>query len=644
MSEVTASHMPDWDQRLSAAVTRLLIRSVLYVAVGLVWFVSGFALTPLGPGLVYESWHLLVERPPTDDVSLVVDRSLDDGEKNYYTRFTFKAVRQGRVRIWADAGGKPVYYATMLEFVSEADATEAIRNAKVSPISVGGDVSLESRSDAKGRVWGLSLTSNGEGPYYVQKSGYLFLLEAEGNEQDRQEAVTQWKRQQEDRVPFSSALSLVLPGWVHTSALVSGWLATVVAWYAAVSNITAPLRYGIARLQWLRGDPTVLQAFAPPPLPERPAHMVSVRDRVRRRRVRAIVGGTVRALAYLLVILCALRWWWSIGPLPVAPFLLVASVVLVRLGDRVAGSKRRRVSRLRMVKAARFRDCVGAVLWLTLALLVLLYALTWAPGFTTSMTDITAQSARSYISDYRWPALVLLPVSAWALRRGRRRLELTAAQATQDDLRAPVLYLRSFADDKLIVRSHASSRQGLVTRYTYRWWEPFEEVVAWQLWTYGPVVAAAEPGALQAPLGAAREELDDSVDSVWRERVAHRVEQAGLIVVLVGRTQGLAWELECLYRSGRLDRTIFLLPPTTQRGNNRRWEETRLIFDTLGERLPRLPRGSEKVIAASITAEGVVFAVAPSQSDWSYEAALEALVEHLREPSRRMDVRGGTSP
>ncbi|MFH9969600.1 hypothetical protein ACH4PR_51710 [Streptomyces mirabilis] len=647
MSDKAAGIVPDWDQRLSAALRRLVFRLGLYVSVAMIWSLSGFVDMAL-PGVLYQPWHLLVEQPPADAGSLGADHDLTDAEKQQILFLTGSPVIQGKIRVWARADGNPSYYATMLEFPTGYDAERALRNAATGRgglrealfLSQPGDF-LNSRGVHPGqRIPGLSMTLDGDGPYYVQRSGYVFLLEAASDGPGQQAALRRWKRQQEDLVSFSPDLAHVLPGQVHTPAAVSGWIAVIIALYAAVSILTAPLRYGIARLKQARSVPTVPRAAVPPP--EQPAHTINAEARVRRRRVRATSGAAVRCAGYLLVLLAALRWWWLVGPLPLAPFALIGAVVLVHLSDRVAGSKGRQVSYPRMVKAATARERAAAGLWFLLALVNFLFALTWYPEVNSSLTSISDSeaSAQGFIVSAGWAGLVLLPVSTWALRRGRRRVELTAGQVTQDDLRPPVLYLRSFADDKLIVRSHASSRQGVLARYTYRRWELFEEVVAWHLWRYGPVVAAAEPGAEQPALGAAREELDDSVDAVWRARVTALAEQAGLIVVLVGRTEGLAWELELLHRLGRLDRTVFLLPPVPRRSKTGRWETTRQIFGSLGERLPRLPQGSGEIIAASISSDGVVFATARRHSDWSYEAALEALLEDIRNPRLPIDAGG----
>ncbi|HEX2786260.1 MAG TPA: hypothetical protein VHN36_21980, partial [Ilumatobacteraceae bacterium] len=85
------------------------------------------------------------------------------------------------------------------------------------------------------------------------------------------------------------------------------------------------------------------------------------------------------------------------------------------------------------------------------------------------------------------------------------------------DHRKAALYLRSFEDDSLPLPTIASARRPLLELFSLRGTDPFEESVAWELNSYGPVVAVGRPGRSLATLGAAREHLSDET---WREQVA----------------------------------------------------------------------------------------------------------------------------
>ncbi len=87
---------------------------------------------------------------------------------------------------------------------------------------------------------------------------------------------------------------------------------------------------------------------------------------------------------------------------------------------------------------------------------------------------------------------------------------------------------------------------------------PLEEAVAEAVFARGPVIALSNPRAKQpAPLGAAR---DASTDEDWQPFVRRRIAEAQLILVVVGRTPNLAWELEQVAAAGALTNTIFVLP------------------------------------------------------------------------------------
>jgi hypothetical protein len=152
------------------------------------------------------------------------------------------------------------------------------------------------------------------------------------------------------------------------------------------------------------------------------------------------------------------------------------------------------------------------------------------------------------------PGLLLLPL-------GARRLRAARALVQRDRLRragAPeVLYLRSFADDRLRVRSERRSRDGLE-----RWvpWpsERFEDVLLRGFERMGPVIAIGRPGSEQSELGAAR---DLVVGDAWLPAVEHEMDAARFITVVLGPGQGLHLELAALTARRRLDRVCIVVPP-----------------------------------------------------------------------------------
>jgi hypothetical protein len=152
------------------------------------------------------------------------------------------------------------------------------------------------------------------------------------------------------------------------------------------------------------------------------------------------------------------------------------------------------------------------------------------------------------------PGLLLLPL-------GARRLRAARALVQRDRLRragAPeVLYLRSFADDRLRVRSERRSRDGLE-----RWvpWpsERFEDVLLRGFERVGPVIAIGRPGTEQSELGAAR---DLVIGDAWLPAVEHEMDAARFITVVLGPGEGLHLELAALAARQRLDRVCIVVPP-----------------------------------------------------------------------------------
>lgn len=170
--------------------------------------------------------------------------------------------------------------------------------------------------------------------------------------------------------------------------------------------------------------------------------------------------------------------------------------------------------------------------------------------------------------------------AARAFGRARVREVLSA------DSRPPVLYLRSFADDSVPLPIIASARRPLFELFSVRGADPFEECVAWELDSYGPVVAVGRPGGRLASLGAAREHLSNDT---WHAEIQSRMSDAGWIALAPGDTDGLAWELEAIVSGGHLHKTIFVFPPLAPAELDRRWTHTSRVLRMAGAFVDELP-------------------------------------------------------
>jgi hypothetical protein len=140
--------------------------------------------------------------------------------------------------------------------------------------------------------------------------------------------------------------------------------------------------------------------------------------------------------------------------------------------------------------------------------------------------------------------------------RKLRRLEALVADELRDgDTRRPLLLLRSFEDDVLPALPATSTARSvslgaLPTTY--------EEAVVGALASWGPFVALGATRADYLRVGAAR--LTRS-DAGWQEAVVNLMLEAKAIIVIVGASKGLDWELDEIRQRRLLSKTIFLIPP-----------------------------------------------------------------------------------
>jgi hypothetical protein len=195
------------------------------------------------------------------------------------------------------------------------------------------------------------------------------------------------------------------------------------------------------------------------------------------------------------------------------------------------------------------------------------------------------------------------------------------------DHRPPVLYLRSFGDDKVPLATIASARRPFFELFSFRGRDPFEEAVAWEYATYGPVVAVGRPGQSLASLGAAREHLSDDT---WQEQVALRMHDARAVVVATGETPGLRWEVSQVVAGGHLGKAVFVFPPLDGDALARRWEFTSTALAAAGAPVDPLPADPALIHTAQVAADGVVtVTIATRRDEASYRTAVDRTMERL---------------
>lgn len=157
-----------------------------------------------------------------------------------------------------------------------------------------------------------------------------------------------------------------------------------------------------------------------------------------------------------------------------------------------------------------------------------------------------------------------LALAAWRLwRRTQRHTAPSAAEAMAADPRPPVLYLRSFRDDGTALIDIARGRFA-------HWWSELlaaatpEEETAAALDAVGPVVAIGKPGEALPEIGAARLYVDHDA---WQEEVRTLMDRAALVVLRIGSSPGVLWELDQALSRVPRERVVFAVIGDTSVSN-----------------------------------------------------------------------------
>jgi len=147
---------------------------------------------------------------------------------------------------------------------------------------------------------------------------------------------------------------------------------------------------------------------------------------------------------------------------------------------------------------------------------------------------------------------LFLPIFAAALVR--RHYTHDAKTLLALDRRPPVLYLRSFGDDR--ARTWGKGFYGKFRGRT------LDEAVAPFARLIGPYIAIANPNEKLPHIGAAQSHF---TDETWQDAIAQWVGMSQLIVMQAGRTEGIAWELSHIFGAQRHSRLVVLIPPAMRK-------------------------------------------------------------------------------
>ncbi len=185
---------------------------------------------------------------------------------------------------------------------------------------------------------------------------------------------------------------------------------------------------------------------------------------------------------------------------------------------------------------------------------LIMVAATLAPTIAAYALDLSYRSEDELLPLILLGSLVVYAAFLWGVRLisiGRRMRAPPAQDVLGADPRGPVLFLRSFEDDDLIDPTPLMVPMGDMFQRRY------EETLCKPLSTIGPVISVGRPGNELPMLGGARLFVPHHA---WKSAVEFLRGQAAGVILMVGRTEGVWWEITSSIQSVPLERILFFFP------------------------------------------------------------------------------------
>jgi tetratricopeptide (TPR) repeat protein len=166
---------------------------------------------------------------------------------------------------------------------------------------------------------------------------------------------------------------------------------------------------------------------------------------------------------------------------------------------------------------------------------------------------------RGYAYSFAAVAWLFIPIHVNGLQlityfliiRARQYFQISADSLLAQDKRRPILFLRSFADDE---------RSGLFRNSETKLLDfSIESRFANLFMDFGPFIAISSPQATVPQIGAARVRLSDAD---WQGAVMNWMNTSNAIVVLVGTTRWVDWELSKIVETANVGKLLLFFPPT----------------------------------------------------------------------------------
>lgn len=175
----------------------------------------------------------------------------------------------------------------------------------------------------------------------------------------------------------------------------------------------------------------------------------------------------------------------------------------------------------------------------------------------------TTRTPREYENDkglFFVLGIIFFGLGIFLWRLSKRIKSISATKILQTDKRAPVLYLRSFQDEKKSFRSQNSSIVQYITLTSSILPQNLnseEEQLTIVLNNIGPTICLGKPGDLLPPSGMYRDYIPSEK---WQQKVKEFISISQLILIRANETEGLRWEIDYVWNHVDRKRLIFLLP------------------------------------------------------------------------------------
>jgi len=171
-------------------------------------------------------------------------------------------------------------------------------------------------------------------------------------------------------------------------------------------------------------------------------------------------------------------------------------------------------------------------------------------GFGIGWLILTEFTPEWFAAAYPQATVLLPQLGYFLLIYARFNFQPDFRALSETDRRPPVVFFRSFADDQeatLFESDRALLDFSLESR------------LAEQFGSLGPFIAVGKPGDSSVLLGAARASFSDAG---WRDAVTDWMSRAVLIIVMLGKTHWVGWELQRIIALGYIDKLVVVFPQT----------------------------------------------------------------------------------